>query len=268
MPDRRAGGPRRHVLARIGRLAERGRHRHALQDHALRRDRDLPDRGGHPAVGALQVPRAPHRARGRADPREHAARARLDHGRGADPGRADRRHLPLPRRHREPAAVRPERAPGLELDVRLDRPARPAPERRPVPAHRGERPAVPVALRLSRRPVAVQLPRDGRAGGHHGGPRGHGLRRHPLLVDPEAGRQGRRRARPRERDLVQDPRQVRGRQLRGGHRLRRPVRRALRRGPRRHAGRGARGHARPVRAVGRGAARGDRGGRRGARRAA
>src|SRR5215211_4344551 len=80
-----------------------------------------------------------------ADPRKHAARARLDGRGGADPRAAHRGDLPLPRRHREPARRRPRRSAGLAGPVRLDRPARAA--RRPaLVAHRGERPAVAVAL--------------------------------------------------------------------------------------------------------------------------
>ena len=47
--------------------------------------------------------------------------------------------------------------------LRLDRPARPA-LGAPLPAHQGQRPAVPVALRLSGQAHGVQLPHDGRAG--------------------------------------------------------------------------------------------------------
>jgi hypothetical protein len=43
-----------------------------------------------------------------ADPRKHAARARLDGRGGADPRAAHRGDLPLPRRHREPARRRPD----------------------------------------------------------------------------------------------------------------------------------------------------------------
>ena len=44
------------------------------------------------------------------DPRQHPARARLDGRRGADPRGAHGGHLPVPGRHQEPAAVRPQRA--------------------------------------------------------------------------------------------------------------------------------------------------------------
>ena len=59
--------------ARVGRVAERGRHRHALQARALHRDRDLPARLGHAGLVAGEVPRPPRR-QSRPDPRQHAAR--------------------------------------------------------------------------------------------------------------------------------------------------------------------------------------------------
>ncbi len=150
----------------------------------------------------------------------------------ADPRGADRRDVPLPPRHREPAGLRPGRPARVAGAVRVDRPAQPAPGRRSDPADQGQRPAVPLALRLRPRQPLFTYQRDGRPGEHDGRPRDNRLRRHPLLVDPQAGRQGRRRARSRERDLVQDPGQVRG------HDLQRPVRGAVRRQPRRHARRG------------------------------
>ena len=121
------------------------------------------------------------------------------------------------------------------LFASIDQPA--AARRRPDAQHRGERAAVPLALRLPGRASAVQLLRDGRAHGHHRHARHQRRRRDPLLVDPQARRQGRRRARPREQDLVQDPAE-------GRHDLQGPVRRALRRQPRGHARGGPRRHTR------------------------
>ena len=76
-----------------------------------------------------------------------------------------------------------------------------------------------------------------------GDPRRAGLRRDPLLVDPQARREGGRRSGSREQDLVQDP----ARQ--GGH-VHRSVRRALRHQSRRHAREGARGDSRAVHELG------------------
>ena len=124
-------------------------------------------------------------------------------GRRVDPRGPHRGDLPLPRRHREPARLRPERPERGPGAVRLGRPARPAHGRRPDPAHPRERPAVPLALRLSRRGPALLLRRDGGAHGHDRRARDRGLRRDPLVVDPEVRPEGRRRAGLRERDLVQ-----------------------------------------------------------------
>ena len=66
-----------HLHPGIGRFAERRRHRHALQDHALRRDRDLPDRRGHADLVAGALPRtaaaAPRPPRSAATPRSSSA---------------------------------------------------------------------------------------------------------------------------------------------------------------------------------------------------
>ena len=111
--------------------------------------------------------RARRGGRGRPDPRQHAARDRLDHRRGADPRRPHRGHVRLPGRHQEPAAVGPGRAErvGRRSSPRSTSPEPPGAAARPQ--HRGQRPAVPLALRLPGRRAALPLPRDGRAHRHH-----------------------------------------------------------------------------------------------------
>src|SRR5215216_1626583 len=73
--------------------------------------------------------------RGGPDSGKHAARDRVDGRRGDDPRDPHRGHVPLPGRHREPARLRPQRPEREPGAVRLRRPARPAQERRPDPAH-------------------------------------------------------------------------------------------------------------------------------------
>ena len=146
----RAGRDGRRVHARVGRLAQRGRHRHALQDRAVRGDPDLPARGGHADLVAGQVPRAPGRPRAGPDPRQHAPRARLDGRRGPDPGGAGGSS---PSSTSATSRTRPRPGPtawraGVQV-ASIDQPAA-TPQRRPQHRDRGERPAVPVALRLSR----------------------------------------------------------------------------------------------------------------------
>ena len=127
-------------------------------------------------------------------------------GAALDPRGPHRRHLRLPRRHREPARVRPERRcrPSQTQFASIDQP--PPPAAAALPAHPGQRPAVPLALRLPRASArcsptrTMVVPRE-----HDRGARDHGLRRGPLVVDPEARRQGRRGAGLHERDLVQGP---------------------------------------------------------------
>ena len=182
----------------------------------------------------VKLPRPPRRPGGRADPRQHAARDRLDGRRGADPGRADGRDVRLPARHREPAAS-PART-GLQASqarfASIDQPGA-ARAAGPTCASRSTASSTCGATTTPASDKLFSYYDDGRAGRHDGRARDHRLRRDPLVVDPQARRQGRRRAGPRERDLVQDP----GRP--GRHRLRGPVRRAVRRRPRRHARRGA-----------------------------
>ena len=139
----------------------------------------------------------------RPDPRQHAARDRLDGRRRADPVVVlDGRHLRLP-------AGDIQNPPTSERQ-RLRRPGRRAASvrRRPRTAsrpngrraeHRGQRPAVRLALHVpdgddnadnvfAYTEMVVPV-------GHDRHARHHGPGRHPLLVDPEARRQVRRRAR-------------------------------------------------------------------------
>ena len=62
-----------------------------------------------------EVPRQEGRRRG-ADPRQHAARGRLDDRRGADPRRHRDRHVPQAPGHREPAELRRRGHPGSRKD--------------------------------------------------------------------------------------------------------------------------------------------------------
>ena len=71
-PRARSRRGRGRVHARVGRLAQRRRHRHALQDRAVRRDPDLPARGGHADLVAGEVPRSAAAAPSR--PRSAATR--------------------------------------------------------------------------------------------------------------------------------------------------------------------------------------------------
>ena len=95
-------------LPRVRRLAERGRDPHALHPDRADRARDLHRRRGPADLLDVQVPRA-QGPRGGADPRQHAARDRLDGRRGGDPDLPDRLHLPPARRHQEPGGLRDRR---------------------------------------------------------------------------------------------------------------------------------------------------------------
>ena len=211
-----------------GGVPERRRHRHALQAHALHRDRDLPARRG-VLIWSLVKYRARRDGAAQPDPRQHAARDRLDDRRRVDPGRAHGRDLPLPRRHREPARLRPERppAPSRGQFASIDQPAPPKTGGPTLTIHVNGQQYIwrydyPGAQQLFSYAEMV-VPTDTTVVAQD-----RGVRRDPLLVDPEVRPQGRRRARPRERDLVQ------GAGGQGG-RLPRPVRRAVRAEPRRHA---------------------------------
>jgi hypothetical protein len=86
--------------------------------------------------------RAPRRPGSRADVRKRGARGGLDERGGAGLGEACRRDLPLPRRHREPAGLRPETGCSLAGPPRLD-PAAQRARRAALPADRRHRPAGP-----------------------------------------------------------------------------------------------------------------------------
>ena len=155
---------------------------------------------------AGQVPRTAAAARAGPDPRQHAARARLDDRRGGDPRRAHGRHLHLPGRHQEPAGVGPRRArAGEGAAVRVDRPA----ARRPGGAGRSTS-SVNGQQYLWRydypgNDADLQLLRHGRADQHDR----HARRSPPPTCIhswwiPKLGGKADARAGPHERDLVQD----------------------------------------------------------------
>src|SRR4051794_3553334 len=258
----RRHGPRRRLLARVGGLAAGGLDRHALLARDDRRDHRVPGRRGRPPVLALQVPRAPWRRRG-PDPRQHAARDRLDRWRGGDPRGARRRDLHPASGDPHPAELGPERPP-----ARRPRPGRggadeAASAERQGAEHLRERPAVHLALHvraeLQERPaqLGVLLHHAVRADRHHGHARHRRPGRGALVVDPEARRQVRRRSGLHEQHVVQDPRPARG------HEVPRAVRRAVRPQPREHDRLRGRDEAEPVRGLARPPAQRDQaGGRR------
>ena len=228
---RRAGGPagsaragphgvRRMVPAAVRRLAERGRDPDALHPDRADRAGDLHPRRGPADLLDDQVPRAQGRGRG-ADPRQHAARDRLDRRRRRDPDLPDRVHVRPARRHQEPGGVadRRRRQPGerLERAVRLDRPAGAADGQR-VAEDRGDRPAVRVDVQLpvARGEARLRLQRHVRADRDDGGARHQVDRRRALVVDPDARRQDGRGPGLHEQDLVQDPARQRSRRARAG----------------------------------------------------
>ena len=201
--------------------------------------RDLRRRRGPADLLAVQVPRAQGPRRG-ADPRQHAARDRLDGRRRGDPHLPHRLHVrrcsttsrtrPRPR-----STPRATRSPPTRCYAATDQPAPPEGSASMnikvigqqyvwsyfYPQDEGE----------ERR---LRLQRHGRAGRHDRHARHPGQGRRALVVDPQARRQDGRGPGLHEQDLVQDParRDARGRRPRG---LRGPVRRAVRAQPRQHA---------------------------------
>ena len=222
---------RRRLHARVGRLAERRRHRHALQDRrSYVGDRDLRRRRGRAALLAGQVPR---RARARV-----AAQIR-GNTRWRSAGRSAPRSILVVLAvvtfvkladHQEPAAT-PARAAlaGRRRRAVRRRSTSPPPPERQGAEHQRQRPAVHLALRLSGRTQPAASPTR-----RWSCPRtppwsldDHGSDVDPLLVDPEARRQGRRRPRLHEQTWFKI--------AASRARLPRPVRRAVRPQPRRHA---------------------------------
>ena len=101
-PGRRPGRPCRPAVPGIRRLAERRQHQDALR-HGLRaRAVHLRGRRGHAAVVAVALP-GPQGRHGRADPRQHEARDRLDRRRRRDPHLHHGLHL-----HQAPAIKNPK----------------------------------------------------------------------------------------------------------------------------------------------------------------
>ena len=137
--------------------------RHALHDHPRLARRSSSSASRACCSGACQVPR-PQGPRRRADPRQHAARDRLDGRRRGDPRVPHGGHVrdaardqePGPRRTSTPTATRSPPTP------RSPRPTRAAAERR-VDEHQGQRPAVRVAVHVPRRREGLRLHRHVRA---------------------------------------------------------------------------------------------------------
>ena len=203
------GGVGRLVPAGVGRLAERRRDPDPLHPDRRHRPGDLHRRRGPADLLDVQVPRPQGPRRG-ADPRQHAARDRLDRRRGGDPDLPDRLHVPAARRRQEPGGVADRRRgqPGRRQQrLRRHRPARAARGQR-VDEHPRRRRAVLVELLLSRgrgRGAGVRLQRHVRAGRHDRHARRPVQGRRPLVVDPRARRQDGRGPGPHEQDLVPDP---------------------------------------------------------------
>ena len=123
----------------------------------------------------VKLPRPPRRARAGADPRQHAARARLDDRRALILVVLDGRHVPLPRRHQEPARRRARTASAQGVEVAsIDQPAPPERRRRSKIGVNGQqylwRYDYPAAS-------ALQLLRDGRPDQHDGHAEDHLLGR-------------------------------------------------------------------------------------------
>ncbi len=206
-------------------------HRHAVQDHAVHRARDLRRGRGRARLRARQVPQAQGRGRG-ADPRQHAPGDRLDGRGGGDPagaGGADVREALL-----DPGPA--ELGPGRRGARRTEQPdlrehlAQTAAQRQSA-EHHGDRPPVHLAVRLPRRERtgrpgrAVLVRGTGRADGHDGQPRPRLRGRGALVVGAGTRRQVPGGARLPQLHLVQ------GRQA--GH-LPRAVRVPVRTRPRAH----------------------------------
>ena len=134
------------------RVAERRGDRHALQDRARPGLRDLPAGRGHPGLGPHQAPLPPRRPGAGADPRQHAARGRLDDRRRAccswssRSSRSSTWATSRTRRRRATTAWSTRRATQFAT---IDQPKPPG-DAKQLPDARRQRPAVPVALPATR----------------------------------------------------------------------------------------------------------------------
>ena len=135
LPDPRPRRARELHHAEVRRLAERRSDLKPLQDHPVHRRGRVRGRRGRAPVLGLQVPGEEERGRG-PDPRQHAARDRLDGRGGADPGGADGGHVREAPGDHQPAELERQRLPLGVADRRpTRRTARSSPSAYWAPVH-------------------------------------------------------------------------------------------------------------------------------------